>query len=696
MEIRIRQLLLAACGAVWIVTHAQAQQAAYGTAAGSDSLGGVLTPDQTLQRWQLGDLQISPDARRIALVVTAPVQGTKRSRHVWVHDVVTRQVRQFTASDEEEFAPRWSPNGNALAFLSNRSETTQIYLLWLEGGEGQALTESKSDIQSYAWSPNGKQLAYLAAEPQADEVRQRQEDKDDARVVDHDDRHPQLWLIDIESKQVRQLTASPWRISEFAWVPPGDRLLVSASDQPQPELLTDRLYMLDLKTAVLQLFAEPTRPYGNLKISPDGGSVAYSGTRSDGPTPHDLYVLPLSSGSPRNLTSPSIDRSIDDFQWRDDGNLTVLVAAGFTSRFHTLTKDGQAKAHAATEVNPSGAFAAGSGMLAFVGETTSRAPELWVSTANSQARQVTKFNAAWDSISAVPLETIRYTSFDGKQIEAGLLLPADYEKEKRIPMVALVHGGPAERWADAFDSWGQLLAARGYAVLYPNIRGSTGYGHEFLALNKADWGGGDFKDLMAGVDYVIEEGIADPDLLGIGGWSYGGYMAAWAVTQTDRFKAAVSGAPMTDLASEYGTEEAAINPYDTWFLGTPYENLQLFIERSPVTYVGRVTTPTIILCGENDVTDPIGQCQQFYRGLKRHDVETELVIYPREGHRIREEKHQIDLLQRMLDWFETHLKQDDPLGQKPAGTLDRHPPASINDLAGAHVNAPVTAGFRFP
>jgi len=674
MNTRIRQLLVATCGVVWITTPAQTQRAPDAPAVGSDSVRAVLTPEQSLRRWQLSDLQISPDGRRIAFVVTAPVQGTKRSRHVWVLDVVTRKVRQFTSSDETEFAPRWSPDGNALAFLSNRSETTQIYLLWLEGGEGQALTESKSDVQSYAWSPNGKQLAYLALEPETDEAKQRQEDKDDAHVVDRDERHPQLWLIDVESKEVRQLTVRPWRISGFAWVPPGDRLLVSASDQPEPEFLTDRLYVLDLKSAALQPLAEPNRPYGNLKISPDGGSVAYTGTRSDGPVPHDLYVLPLSGGSPRNLTFPSIDRPINDFEWSDDGSLLALVETGFTNRFYTLTKGGRARAHPSTEVNPTGSFTAGSGVLAFVGENATRAPELWISTSNGKASQVTKFNAVWDSIATVPLKIMPYASFDGRQIEAGLLLPTDYEGDRRVPMVALVHGGPTGRWTDVFDSWGQLLASRGYAILYPNIRGSTGYGHDFLSLNKADWGGGDFKDVMAGVDYMVEEGIAVPDLLGIGGWSYGGYMAAWAVTQSDRFKAAVSGAPMTDLASEYGTEEAAINPYDTWFLGTPYENLQLFIERSPVTYVRNVTTPTIILCGENDETDPIGQCQQFYRGLKRYDVVTELVIYPREGHGIREERHQVDMLQRMIDWFETHLRQDETLGRKPAGTSERLPP----------------------
>ena len=163
---------------------------------------------------------------------------------------------------------------------------------------------------------------------------------------------------------------------------------------------------------------------------------------------------------------------------------------------------------------------------------------------------------------------------------------------------------------------------------------------------------------MAGIDFLVEQRIADPERLGIGGWSYGGYMAAWAVTQTDRFRASVSGAPMTDLASEYGTETSSINAYDTWYLGTPYENLDLFVERSPITHVRNATTPTLILCGENDVIDPIGQCWQFYRGLKRYEVDTELVIYPREGHGIREEKHQLDLLRRVIDWYDRHLTTD--------------------------------------
>jgi dipeptidyl aminopeptidase/acylaminoacyl peptidase len=201
------------------------------------------------------------------------------------------------------------------------------------------------------------------------------------------------------------------------------------------------------------------------------------------------------------------------------------------------------------------------------------------------------------------------------------------------------------------------LEARGFVVLSPNIRGSTGYGYEFMVMNRLDWGGGDFNDVMAGAGWLIEQGIADPDHIGIGGWSYGGYMSAWAVTQTTLFKASVSGAPMTDLALEYGAEDAGINAYDTWFMGNPYENLPLFSGRSPVTYVKKVKTPTLLLCGENDTTDPVEQCYQFHRGLRYFGVETELVVYPREGHGIREEKHRIDVLNRVVGWFEKYLKK---------------------------------------
>ena len=227
--------------------------------------------------------------------------------------------------------------------------------------------------------------------------------------------------------------------------------------------------------------------------------------------------------------------------------------------------------------------------------------------------------------------------------------------------MVLVHGGPSAHWVDHLEPWGQLLAARGFAVVYPNIRGSTGYSYEFMAMVRKDMGGNDFKDVMALVDHLIHQGTADPDRLGIGGWSYGGYMSAWAITQTDRFKAAVSGAPMTNLVTEFLTEESWVNYYDAWTLGTPYENWDLLTERSPVARLSpAVRTPTLILCGEKDVIDPLGQCLQFHRGLKHYGVETELVIYPRVGHaaRMPEEKLRVDVTRRLVEWFEKHLQKN--------------------------------------
>ncbi len=626
-----------------------------GQATASQRGSNRLTPEQSLQRWQLSDLQIAQDGQRVALVVTEPVKGTKRQRHIWVYEVASGGVTQFTNSEEGEGAPRWSPDGSTLAFLSSRSGSNQIFVLSMSGGEGRALTTGKNEIESYAWSPDGGQIAFLAPEPKSEAEEERAEAKDDARVVDDEDL-AQLWIVDVETREVRQLTDGERRISEYAWVPPGDRLVISGTDNRQPELDMNSIYVLNVGAGDAEFVADPPRPFGGLGVSPDGQAVAFVATRYDGPTQHDLWLLDLASGTSKNLTAASLDRPVGGYDWISERRLAATVATGFTSGIHTVDTDGSTALLSTFEVPPFGSFAAKAGVYAFVGETTSKAPELWISRQGAPAQQVTHFNESWDESLTVPVETIRYRSYDGTTIEAGLLIPPGRVSGQHLPLVVLVHGGPTGRWADRFHSWGQLLVTRGFVLLYPNIRGSTGYGHEFLAKNRRDWGGGDFQDVMAGVDHLIEQGFADPNRLGIGGWSYGGYMAAWAVTQTNRFKASVSGAPMTDLASEYGTESAGINAYDTWFMGTPYENLDLFVERSPVTHVRNASTPTLILCGEDDQTDPIGQCQQFHRGLKRYDVETRLVLYPREGHGIREEKHQLDVLKRMLDWFEKYMK----------------------------------------
>jgi dipeptidyl aminopeptidase/acylaminoacyl peptidase len=612
-----------------------------------------LTPEQAISRSALNDVHISPNGERVCFVVGEPPKGSTRSRHIWMLDVGSREVRQFTSSAKSEYSPRWSPDGNKLAFISDRADSPQIYLMPIDGGEAASLTEGKNGVRSFEWSPDGKQISFIAPDAKTEAEEKKEKEKDDARVVDKDDKRAKLWLIEIESKKVRQLSPAAFAVSEAQWAPQGDRLIVSATDHPESDQNTHRLFAIGAVDGQMKEIAAPRGPFAALRVSPDGKFITYLAGRVDGPTPHDLFLQSLDGGSPRNLTGPTIDRPIFSTVWRPDGSLLAIAENGSRSQFCTIGKDGNPSLLQGGDIRPA-SFDVRGNLLAFVGENSTEAPELWLSSGESPVEKATRINESWNKIALIKPETLRYKSFDGTEIEALLLKPTRYVEGRRIPLVVMIHGGPTGSWTDSFESWGQLLAARGYAVFYPNIRGSLGYGHRFVEMNRGDWGGADFKDIMAGVDFLIARGIADPNKLGIGGWSYGGYMAAWAITQTNRFKAAVSGAGMSELATEFGTEDGPA--YDEWFYGLPYEKPEGFAKSSPMTYVKNVRTPTLLLHGENDRTDPLAQSQMFYRALKRYGIESEFVVYPREPHGLQEEKHLIDRLNRMIRWFDTHLK----------------------------------------
>jgi dipeptidyl aminopeptidase/acylaminoacyl peptidase len=614
-----------------------------------------LPPEQALNIRQISDLNFSKDGQRVAFTVTEPVKGNDRNRDIWMLEVASRKVRQLTFSPKSESQPRWNPRKNELAFLSNRDGATRIYVLPMEGGEAAALTEGKSSIQSFDWSPDRKEIAYLAPDAKTSAEEQKEKDKDDARVVDRDEKHARLWIIDAESKKVRQLTSGNWRISEMKWFPSGDKLLVVATDHPEADRNTERIFSIPAAGGEMTQISAPVGPFGQVTVSRDRKFLAYLAARVDGPSPHDLYLQALDGGPARNVTGSSLNRPVGSHVWLADGSILGLVQNGFKTGFYRISQEGSAKPAPlpGQAGNPSSFVAADSGAIAFVEQTATKLAELWLYDGKSPAEKVSRFNESWDKIQLIEPEFLRYRSFDGTEIEGSLLTPAG-NQGKRLPLIVLIHGGPTGRWQASFEPWGQMLVSRGYAVFYPNIRGSTGYGWQFLESNRADWGGGDFKDVMAGVDFLVQRGIADEDRLGIGGWSYGGYMAMWAVTQTNRFKASVAGAGLSDLASEYGTEAGP--SYDEWFYGVPYEKLDGFIKCSPITYIKNARTPTLILQGEADSTDPIGQSQQFYRGLKRYGVKSDFVIYPREGHGIREEKHMLDMYRRILAWYDQYVK----------------------------------------
>jgi len=610
----------------------------------------VLTPEQALKVRRISDLNFSPDGSRLVCVVSEPPKGQAPETHLWLLDVARADFRQFTYSPKSENSPRWAPDGKTLAFLSSRGEKMQVYLIRADGGEAAALTASKTDVGQFRWSPDGTQIAFLAKEPPTDAEEKKDKDKDDAKVSDREQDLNRIWLIDISTKKARQLTKGAWRIDQFEWLA-SDRLLTVASNKPKEEIWNQSLFTVSVADGKFTFFSQPAQPFGGITVSPNRTALSFVGPRNAGPDPHDLHLQSVSGGEARNVTA-SIDRDVRGVKWQDDATLYAIVSNGFYSRLVRVAAKGLAQLVEMPGL--AGSFdVARNGTLAYVGGNFNQLNELFLKTANHDPVQISHLQEAdWKGIKLADAEVFTYKSFDGTPVQAALMKPAG--ATGKLPLILYVHGGPAGRFSADYQAWAQLLVSRGFQVLMVNPRGSSGYGEEFLKANKADWGGGDYKDLMAGVDAVVARGQTGPDRLGIGGWSYGGYMAEWAITQTNRFKAAVSGAGMFDLAAEFGTE---VGPEgDEWYFGTPWEHPELFIHSSPYTYIKNARTPTLILQGENDPIDPVGQSTALYRALKRYGVETELVVYPREPHGPREEKHQLDVLTRMTAWFERYLK----------------------------------------
>jgi dipeptidyl aminopeptidase/acylaminoacyl peptidase len=638
-----------------------------------------LTPEAALNLRSISDLQLSLDGSRLAFVVTEPPTNDGRPTHIWLYDKSANSARQLTFSPKSESRPRWSPDGKRLAFLSNRTDNQQqIYVLELSGGEGTAITSGKRSIRAFEWSPDGKQIAFLAPDAKTEDEEKKEKDKFDARVVDKDAKHSRLWLVAVPSSESagqavklpaakapepKALTDEKYDISELAWHPTGTGLMVVATDHPESDQNTHRIFFFRLADSSLTQLIAPRGPFGSLRIAPSGKLMAYVGCREDGPTPHDLWTARHGDPAPHNLTGASIDRPVLDYHWLKDDGVLMEIEDGFRERLMAYNPDGSpGPDFPAITLNPTTFTVGAAGEVYFSGQDATHPAELYSWDAKGTPQQLTHLNDSWKQFALVAPERYKYKSFDGLEIEAQLLKPANSDGKSRFPLIAIIHGGPTGSWRDAVEPWGQLLAAKGYAIFYPNIRGSSGYGEKFIESNRGDWGGGDYKDVMAGIHDLVNRGIADPDRIGIGGWSYGGYMSEWAITQHDpftppiQFKAAVSGAGLANLVSEYGTEQGPA--YDEWFYGLPYEPEKLlgFLNSSPITQLKNAKTPTLILQGEADTTDPVGQSQELYRGLKRYGVDAVLVLYPRENHGFHERNHQIDRLQRLLDWYTSHIK----------------------------------------
>jgi dipeptidyl aminopeptidase/acylaminoacyl peptidase len=632
------------------------------------------TPTETMKVKTVGDVQPSPDGRRVVFAVATAVMAGEKSEmltHVWVANADGTDGRPFTSGDKSSSSPQWSPDGKWIYFVSKRAEHGQLWRMRSDGGEAEQLTEGKAGVGAFAPSPDGQAIAFVRPdEPSAAEERSKKE-KTDVNVVDEGFKFNRIWVVPAGQgkREARLLTRQAANVDgRFDWSPDGKTIVFSHTPTPGAnDWVSANLSVVDVATeAVTPLVrtgAAETQPH----YSPDGKWIAYA-VSEDPPTwPGDtsVAVVAAGGGEPKRLAG-TFDRKPTIMGWSADGKRVYFQEArGTITRLSALPVDGGApvdidggdRQATYTRLNVART------MVGFVGQTSDRAPEGYVAKLDSFAP--VQISVANGDLPKAPLgrtDVIRWKSPDGLEIEGLLTYPAGYEKGRRCPLILNIHGGPAGVFNQSFIAGRGVypiaaFAARGYAVLRPNPRGSSGYGKAFRHANRKDWGGGDFKDLMAGVDHVIAMGVADPERLGVMGWSYGGFMTSWTITQTKRFKAACVGAAVTNLMSFNGT--ADIPGFVPDYFGAEFwENLDLYKEHCAMFQVKGVTTPTLILHGENDVRVPISQGYELYNALKRQNVHVRMVTYPRQGHGITEPKFVLDCAQRQIEWFDRHLSPE--------------------------------------
>ena len=643
------------------------------------------TPEELADRLRPEDPRLSPDGRAVVFAV-APrgMKGERKEQALWIaRDGAP--ARPLTAGTTHDANPRWSPDGARLLFCSDRggredrgkkadagtdADAFRLFLLPVDGGEARPLGELTGSLSMPEWSPDGRTVAVLRRDPETPEEKRRKEDRDDALVVDEDPKPTRLWAVDAETGRARCLTHGARQIWSYAWLPDGEALAILTTESPDVNTVFDAgdLWLVPLAGGLSRHVARfPVLPHSPVVVeTAEGPAVAVCGNAHRADPSDSVWMVPLAGGEPRNLL-PGHPGVVEELAPRPGapGRLGLRMVErthglvyGFdiaTAALTPLTPDGK---HGDGSVLAGISFSADGERLAMVWTDGTTPEEVYVGEAGGDGAAVSSFGEAFRG-RLCPVETVRWRSTDGVEIEGLLTYPRGYEAGRRYPLVVEIHGGPSWQWEDRvfldWHDWAQLLAGHGYAVLAPNPRGSTGYGSAFQKLLQDDVGGGEAQDLISGAQAMVERGIADQERLGIGGWSWGGYLTAWTITQTDLFKGAVMGAGLANMVSDHGQDD--IPAMNLWlYPGQPYDHLDHYWRTSPIRHVANVRTPTLILHGDADARVHPAQGMEFHRALKTLGVPVRFVRYPREEHGFKERAHQIDLMRRVVAWYDRWLK----------------------------------------
>ncbi len=644
----------------------------------------VWTPEKMLQVGRVSQVQASPDGSRVVYAVRTAVADRDSSEfrtRIFLTDPTHHLLKRTVALTQGDVScedPQWSPDGSWIAFLAKVSGTKQLFVYRLDGGTpyGQQVTDGHGGVEAFKWSPDGKYLAFTAKDATSEIEKEAQRQKNDARVVDENPKNAKLWVVPLETpvkprKDARPLTKGTEHVASgsrggFDWSPDGRSIVFTHTKTPgADDWRTADLSVVDVKNGTIRPLQTSGASEHSPFFSPDGKSVAFVAS-DDPPTwagQARVMVCFVSEGKARPLadTHDDFGRYSELVGWSAEGqHLIFSEIHGTRWRLAKLPVDGTSPSYLSNGqgMSLSGAtLNASRTMVGFAWETLHKSSVPIVSRLDKFEPK--EIHLGGESIPEKTTEVIRWKSKDGLEIEGLLSLPAGYKKGNRVPTLVVIHGGPMGAFTQSFDGSASLypvaaFAANGFAVLRPNPRGSSGYGKKFRYANYNDWGGGDYHDIMAGVDHLINQGIADPKKLGVMGWSYGGFMTSWIITQTQRFQAASVGAPVTNLVSFAGTADIP-NFLPDYFGGDFWDKFDTYKAHSPMFHVKGVKTPTLIQHGEKDERVPLSQGMEFYSALKRQGCNVKMVLYPRTPHGIEEPRLLLDCMNRNLEWFREHL-----------------------------------------
>ena len=634
----------------------------------------------------VADPQLAPDGAWVAYTVTRPDTATdKRDADVWMARTDGSQNLRVTTSPASETRPRFSPDGKYLSFVSSRGEAdgadAQLWLLNRAGGEAEKVTKLKGSVSDYVWAPDGQRIAMIIKDADPDSLTAVQKAKKKTAppiVIDRfqfkqdvdgylNQQRQHLYVFDVATRRLVCLT--PGQYDEYlpAWSPDGKQLVFSSKRGPDPDRHDNYdLFLIDATAGAMArpLLAtdvpESAPNYGSRPAwSPDGRQIAFV---QGGPKEqlvyalHQLMVVPVSGGPARALTA-GLDRNTSHPQWAYDSKSVYFLLED--DRAETLMRVPAAGGKiekvlaGAREI---GSFdVARSGQVVVLNSQPQQPDEVFALDKNGTLRPLSKQNDAWlRGVSLGAVEAIQAKSKDGTPVSGFIIKPVGYQAGHKYPALLRIHGGPVAQFGYGFSFEWQYFAANGYAVVVANPRGSSGRGLEYSKAIFADWGNKDTDDVLAVVDYAVAQGLADPDRLGVGGWSYGGIMTDQVIARDQRFKAAVSGASIGNVLAGYGTDQY-IRDYETE-LGTPWKNTDVYMRVSyPFFHADRIKTPTLFVCGEKDFNVPLLNTEQMYQALKSLNVPTQLVIYPGQFHGVSTPSYVKDRYARYLNWYNKYL-----------------------------------------